>query len=605
MAARYWVGGTATWDTTAGTKWALTDGGAGGQTVPGTADTVFFTALSGAVTVTWTTASATVVSINSTGFTGTHATGSNNKSLNGTGMVWISPVTCTITGAPTLTASSTGSTLIEVSCNHLSPSATNAPSFAFTLGTYPTNLVGTGFRNITVSAAAGSTVSGTVSLYGNLTILSTSRTFLNFNPTFLAAATITTTSKVIGNTTVNAPGATVTISGALTLGVANTFTLTAGTISLSGLLSAGIFSSSNTNTRAIAFGANNIALSSTAGGTTVLSMADVTNFTYTGTGGFTRVNSATASVNFGTTGGSTTNAPNLTVSSGANNFTIAAGSWFNNLFFSGTSAIVNGSVNMAGNLSINTVASFSGLSATFLASSTFATAGAIQFGGVTVNGAGIAVSITSSIADRPLFTGAVTLTEGTLTLSNTMTYTSISSSNTNVRALTLASGTTAKISGSGANAWNTATSTNLTFTPNTATISMTSASAKTFNGGGLTYYNLNQGGAGTLTISGSNTFNDITNTVQPSTVTFTAGTTQTVSNFSLSGTAASKITINSSIPGTQFNLSKSSGTVTVQNFSIQDSNATGGAGWYAFNSTNLGNTTGWNFQSPNMFAFLL
>ena len=41
MAAKYWVGGTANWDTTAGTKWALTSGGAGGQTIPTSADDVF------------------------------------------------------------------------------------------------------------------------------------------------------------------------------------------------------------------------------------------------------------------------------------------------------------------------------------------------------------------------------------------------------------------------------------------------------------------------------------------------------------------------------------------------------------------------------------
>ena len=42
MADRYWVGGTATWDTTAGTKWATTSGGAGGASVPTSADSVFF-----------------------------------------------------------------------------------------------------------------------------------------------------------------------------------------------------------------------------------------------------------------------------------------------------------------------------------------------------------------------------------------------------------------------------------------------------------------------------------------------------------------------------------------------------------------------------------
>jgi hypothetical protein len=139
----------------------------------------------------------------------------------------------------------------------------------------------------------------------------------------------------------------------------------------------------------------------------------------------------------------------------------------------------------------------------------------------------------------------------------------------------------------------------MTLNPSTSTISMTSASAKTFAGGGLTYYNLNQGGAGTLTISGSNTFNNITNSVQPATVTFTAGTTQTVSNFGLSGTVGNLITINSVTPGSQFTLSKSSGTVNAQYLSIKDSNATGGANWYATDSTNQGNNTGWIFNNSN------
>jgi hypothetical protein len=52
MAARYWVGGTATWDGTAGTKWALTSGGAGGQAVPTSSDDVYFDSGSGTCTVT-------------------------------------------------------------------------------------------------------------------------------------------------------------------------------------------------------------------------------------------------------------------------------------------------------------------------------------------------------------------------------------------------------------------------------------------------------------------------------------------------------------------------------------------------------------------------
>jgi hypothetical protein len=126
---------------------------------------------------------------------------------------------------------------------------------------------------------------------------------------------------------------------------------------------------------------------------------------------------------------------------------------------------------------------------------------------------------------------------------------------------------------------------------------MTKATSKTFAGAGGSYGTLVQAGAGALTISGSNTLVDIQATTRPSTVTFTAGTTQTVSNFTLAGTAGNLVTINSTSPGTQYTLSKSSGIVNASYLSIQDSNVTGGATWYNNNGTNtvLTNNTGWNF----------
>lgn len=71
MANRYWVGGTATWNGTAGTKWATTSGGAGGASVPGTGDNVFFDAASGSVTVTISSGNSLSLALNCTGFTGT------------------------------------------------------------------------------------------------------------------------------------------------------------------------------------------------------------------------------------------------------------------------------------------------------------------------------------------------------------------------------------------------------------------------------------------------------------------------------------------------------------------------------------------------------
>ena len=139
-----------------------------------------------------------------------------------------------------------------------------------------------------------------------------------------------------------------------------------------------------------------------------------------------------------------------------------------------------------------------------------------------------------------------TLTNGEFnTGSFAVTVGALSTSNSNTR--TLAIGTsTFTITGAGGSAWNTATSTNLTVT-GTGTISLTSASAKTFAGGGISYTNitLNQGGAGTLSISGNNTLKDITNTYKATgATTISMGTTtQRVSQWTAAGEAGRLLTI--------------------------------------------------------------
>lgn len=70
MASRYWVGGSATWDSTAGTKWATTSGGTGGAAIPTSADDVYLDASSGSVTVTLSGFSV-CNNFTCTGFTGT------------------------------------------------------------------------------------------------------------------------------------------------------------------------------------------------------------------------------------------------------------------------------------------------------------------------------------------------------------------------------------------------------------------------------------------------------------------------------------------------------------------------------------------------------
>jgi hypothetical protein len=105
MADRYWVGGTAAWDGTAGTKWALTSGGAGGQAVPTSADDVFFNAASGANTVTISTGNTGAKSVNCTGFTGT-LTGSASLEVAGN-LTYVAGMTLSHTGFTRITATAT------------------------------------------------------------------------------------------------------------------------------------------------------------------------------------------------------------------------------------------------------------------------------------------------------------------------------------------------------------------------------------------------------------------------------------------------------------------------------------------------------------------
>ena len=94
MADRYWVGGAGTWNATAGTKWALTSGGAGGQAVPTAADDVYFDAASGAVAVV--IGASTCRNLTFTGFTG--SLGASTSTLNCSGSLTMVSITSAWTG---------------------------------------------------------------------------------------------------------------------------------------------------------------------------------------------------------------------------------------------------------------------------------------------------------------------------------------------------------------------------------------------------------------------------------------------------------------------------------------------------------------------------
>jgi hypothetical protein len=416
--------------------------------------------------------------------------------------------------------------------------------------------------------------------------------------------TITSNGKAIDILTVNIPVflgiSSVTLQDALTCSVNAVLTLTEGGLDLNDFtLTTGSLSSSNSNDRRIDFGTTgSIVLTTTTAGATVLSMSNATDFTFFGTSNISTAMSTTRTFAFGFSNGATaSNRLNINLTSGASLPTFSGS--FRQINFTGSTSNP-GAVNI----------SCHGF--TLASGGTYTSTGFIMIGTGTLTYTGKAIGlleigasgITTTLADAGQNV-TTRLRNGTLDLAGfTLTNTTSAETATGTKNLTFNGGTFV-ISGSGASAWNNAAPTNFTTTAGTGTgtISMTAATAKTFVGGGSTYNcTLNQGGAGTLTITDANTFDDITNTEPTANqITFPASTTTTVNAFTLSGSSGNLVSIRSSTPATQFTLSKSSGTVAVSYLDIQDSNATGGATWEAFTSNgnvNSGNNLGWDFAAP-------
>lgn len=210
--------------------------------------------------------------------------------------------------------------------------------------------------------------------------------------------------------------------------------------------------------------------------------------------------------------------------------------------------------------------------------------------------AGTKVTLLSNLTITDSY--SFTLTQGELDLgSYTLTTTLFSSSNSNVRKLIFGTGVIV-CQGTGTT-WSTGTATNLTITNQaTGRIKFTNASAKSLSGGGASLPTIDLAGAGLLTVSGSNNFYDLVNTVSPAGISFPQSTTTTFDNFNLRGTAGNLIIVKSTNPLFRADLSKSSGIVDCDYLTINDTDATGGATWYAgSNSVDGTDNSGWIFTA--------
>jgi hypothetical protein len=563
MAAYFWVGGTGTWSGTGNTQFAVTSGGVATALNPTNADTVTFDANSGTaatVTVTSTavslsttinkadinlslsgsptlctaagacTLTAGTITLNTFTLT-TGSFSSNNTNARtiafGSGNITVNAVSGTVFSGPTSTNTGltiTGTAQVNVTGNGtttrtVNPGnslATSAPiSFTISNGSDTiTNANGMTFNNLTFTSGFTGTFSGnnSRSIFGNLTLDSAINSFSSGASTLTFTGTGSQTITTAGETidcpiTFNGVGGTWALQDALTSGNTRTCTLTNGTLNLNGYsLTTGIFSSSNSNTRTLAF-ATSESIVVTGSNTTVFNTNIATGLTVTkSSGGDGIVLIDGGGGGFGTTR-TVTGASVATAIEGTNllNYVVSSGS--DTITFTGSCAYRR-----------------------------------IDFGSYS------------------LFTG--TLTNDAIFIYGTFTLTS---------GITLTAGT---------NEWKFKATSSFLISTSNKTIN----NPITFDGIGGEWEFLD---ALTLGSTRSLTFTN-------GTIKLFAGTTSTVGSFVTTGT--NQKFLQSTTPGTQATLSDASGTNSVSYLTIQDSNATGGATWYALApSVDAGNNTGWIF----------
>jgi len=480
---------------------------------------------------------------------------------------------------------------------------------ASTTITIPNTIYNIGTLNLSGRTAALTFANGTntFTVYGDITLTSAVTTTGTGTIT-LAGQKSTQNITSAGRTwtqpiTVNTNTATgLTLVDSFTMGSTLTFTLTQGILNLNNnVLTTGLFSSNNSNTRTIAFGTGNITATGTG---TVWATATALNLTVTGTPVVNVTSSGAVAITVSSGSPTETNAISFNFTGGTYALSFLgvgapAAKNVNFTGFGGTLGAINASF-IYGNLilspTMTLTASTSAMTFASTASGkTITSAGKTLDFPVTFNGVGGAWTLQDAMTAGS--TRAVTLTNGTLDLNGqTLTVGTAFTTAAGTKNITFNGGTIV-CPGVTTTAFNNAQPTNFTSTAGVAPgyISMTGATAKTFVGGGSNFAaTLVQAGAGALTVTGSNTFNDIAATAYPSTISLTSGTTQTVSNFTLAGTAGSLVTLNAVTSGSAATISKSGSSVAANYLSIKDNTPKGGANWFAAPTTTLvSNTADW------------
>lgn len=300
MAARFWVGGTGTWDASDTTHWASSSGGAGGQSVPGSGDTVTLDASSGGGTVTLGT-NISVTSITMGAFTGTFnsstftvtlqtfsCSGTGTRTLNmGSGQWTITGNAATVWDITTFTnltftkgslpvvfnySGSTGTrTIVNGAITPLQLSS--AIDVSITAGTDIVAISNSRVGHLIFTGFSGTLTNGTRVVYGNLTLTSGMTVSSGSAATTLAGTSGTQTITSNGNNmdfplTIDGVGGTVSLADTLTIGSTRALTFTNGTFNTNTkTVNCGTFSCNDNNTKALTITSSTINITSVATGT--------------------------------------------------------------------------------------------------------------------------------------------------------------------------------------------------------------------------------------------------------------------------------------------------------------------------------------------------
>lgn len=702
MADRYWVGGNASWDATAGTKWATTSGGAGGAAVPTAADDVYLDNGTGTGNV---TIAANVVcrKLDCTGYTGTLTYDTNARTLTiGTSSAGASNIALNFVAGMTYTILGIGNTINFVSTSTTEQSVTTAgktmPSMGFNGAggkwALQDNVTATG---ATITVTTGTFITNNVSITcGHFSFNSGSAKTLTLGSSAFTCTGATGWSGRGTSTTMTANTATVTCTGSdqvinlsLTTGVnyngtsfistgagsvsavvsssgtttianltrtgtavkADSFSLTAGvTLVITGTLTLGgnttqgvnrlhVLSSSHGSTHT---------LSMTGGAVVINGDVDFKDITINGSPSWTNTDSAYIGDGLGNSSLITTNrtTPATQTWSGTSGGNWSTNAWSGRAPLPQDDVVISSSFSGGQTITVDMPRAgrdidFTGVSGspTLNSSIAYALFGSITLatglgtvsgsnnsinllgrGSHTLTWAGKNLSIgsgsanftinapggTYTLADAFSMTGSSAsngffVTQGTFdTADNNMIIRNFGSAGALTRSVILGT-STITVQGS-SNFWSVSGSNvSISAADSTIILGTTSSVTRTFAGAGFTYGTLTftvSGSVGGLTITGSNTFSNInfSDATNARTLAFTAATTTTITgNFNVVGTSGKLMTIQSVTAATH-TLSKASGTVACDYLSVTNSIATGGASWYAgANSIDGGGNTGWIF----------